>query len=137
MLKFKYGSLDKFKNLETKDPDVLYFLDNHTIYKGDNLLSVVKTVEGDFPEIPTNDMRETYFISLATGRIKYVTNDLQYIDITKLQLDTIVFDEDFINRIVEQLGKYTETVTMPVATVEGKTLCLTNSNKQQIQIIKF
>lgn len=137
MLRFKYGSLEKFKSLEEKDPDVLYFLDNHTIYKGEDLLSVVKTADDEFPEQPTDDMKETYFISLSTGKIKYVTDDLNYVDITRLQINNMLIDEEFVNGLLNTLAKYTEEVTMPDLTVDKHTLIWKNSNKQKIQIINF
>ena len=120
MIQFKYGSLEKFKSLEQKDPDVLYFLDNHSLYKGNELISIVRTVSGNFPETPTEDMKETYQISLQTGEIRYVTNDLKYIKITEL---------------VETIG--TKKITMPVLAVEENTLVWTPANENSFTILNI
>ncbi len=135
MLQFKYGSLEKFESLEQKDPDVLYFLDNHSLYKGNELISIVRTVSGDFPETPTEDMKETYQISLLTGEIRYVTNDLNYINITGLQFDNIVIDEEFTKKLIEAVG--TKDVTMPTLTVNGDTLVWTKASEETIKILNL
>ncbi len=135
MIQFKYGSLEKFESLEQKDPDVLYFLDNHSLYKGNELISIVRTVSGDFPETPTEDMKETYQISLLTGEIRYVTNDLNYINITGLQFDNIVIDEAFTKKLIEAVG--TKDVTMPTLTVNGDTLVWTKASEETIKILNL
>lgn len=135
MIQFKYGSLEKYKSLENKDPDVLYFLDNHTLYKGLELISTVKTLTGDFPETPTDDMKETYQISLSTGEMRYVTEELEYINITGLQFDNITIDQDFITKLVEAAG--TKDVTMPKLEVNGDTLVWTKASEDTIKILSL
>lgn len=135
MIQFKYGSLEKYKSLENKDPDVLYFLDNHTLYKGLELISTVRTLTGDFPETPTDDMKETYQISLSTGEMRYVTEELEYINITGLQFDNITIDQDFITKLVEAAG--TKDVTMPKLEVNGDTLVWTKASEDTIKILSL
>lgn len=137
MLKFKYGSLDDYNKLEVKDPDVLYFIDNHTFYKGDNLISNVRTVEDGFPDNPTEDMKLNYFISLSTGRIKYVTEDLKYVDITQIQTDHLVIDQELSQKIKDSLSQYLVTVRMPDMKVNGDTIIWNDSNFNEIRIINF
>lgn len=135
MIQFKYGSLEKFKSLEQKDPDVLYFLDNHSLYKGNELISIVRTVSGNFPETPTEDMKETYQISLQTGEIRYVTNDLKYIKITELAFGNIVINKTFTDKLVETIG--TKKITMPVLAVEENTLVWTPANENSFTILNI
>lgn len=135
MIQFKYGSLEKFESLEQKDPNVLYFLDNHTLYKGNELISTVRTISGNFPEIPTADMKETYHISLLTGEIRYVTNELNYINISSLQLDNIVIDQNFVNKLVTAIG--TKDVTMPTLTVNGDTMIWAKASEETIKILNL
>lgn len=135
MIQFKYGSLEKYKSLENKDPDVLYFLDNHTLYKGLELISTVRTLTGDFPETPTDDMKETYQISLSTGEMRYVTEELEYINITGLQFDNISIDQEFITKLVEAAG--TKDVTMPKLEVNGDTLVWTKASEDTIKILSL
>lgn len=137
MLKFKYGSFDDYNNLEVKDPDVLYFIDNHTFYKGDNLISNVRTVEDGFPDTPTEDMRLNYFISLKTGAIKYVTEDLKYIDLTQIQTDYLVITKELAEKIKEALSQYLITVQMPNMSVQENTIYWKESNFDEIKIINF
>lgn len=137
MLKFKYGSLDDYNKLEVKDPDVLYFIDNHTFYKGDNLISNVRTVEDGFPDNPTEDMKLNYFISLSTGRIKYVTEDLKYVDITQIQTDHLIIDQELSQKIKDSLSQYLVTVRMPNMKVTGDTIVWNDSNFNEIRIINF
>lgn len=135
MIQFKYGSLEKFKSLEQKDPDVLYFLDNHSLYKGNELISIVRTVSGNFPETPTEDMKETYQISLQTGEIRYVTNDLKYIKITELAFGNIVINKTFTDKLVETIG--TKKITMPILAVEENTLVWTPANENSFTILNI
>lgn len=135
MLQFKYGTLEKYENLEQKDPDVLYFLDNHTLYKGDSLISTVKTISEDFPEIPAEDMKETYLISLKTGEMRYITKDLKYINITSLQFNNIVIDSKFVDGLVKQIG--TKDVSMPTLTVNGDTIMWTAASENSIKILNI
>lgn len=135
MIQFKYGSLEKYKSLENKDPDVLYFLDNHTLYKGLELISTVRTLTGDFPETPTDDMKETYQISLSTGEMRYVTEELEYINITGLQFDNVTIDQEFITKLVEAAG--TKDVTMPKLEVNGDTLVWTKASEDTIKILSL
>lgn len=135
MIQFKYGTLEKYNSLEQKDPDVLYFLDNHTLYKGDDLISCVKTISDDYPETPTDDMKQTYLISLKTGEIRYVTDDLQYINLSEIQFNNWSLSQDFAEKVKQAL--ITEEVTMPGLSVNQNTLIWTPSNKETINIIKF
>lgn len=122
MVTFKYGSLSAFKNLETKDPDALYVLDNHQLYKGADLVSAVRTVnlDSDLPETPTDEMRETYFISLESGRIKYVTYEKTYIDISSICIENIVLSDAFIQQLIEKISGELEEITMPTLVVTGE-----------------
>ena len=135
MIQFKYGSLEKFKSLEQKDPDVLYFLDNHTLYKGNELISTVRTISGNFPETPTEDMKELYFISLVTGEIKYVNEELNYINISSLAFNNVQITQDFVNKLVEAVG--VKKVTLPSMRVEGDKLIWTSASESSIKILKL
>lgn len=135
MIQFKYGSLEKFESLEQKDPNVLYFLDNHTLYKGENLISTVKTIAGDFPDTPTENEKQTYIISLKTGEIRYVTDELTYINITSLQFDNIVLDNTFVQKLITAIG--TTDVTMPTLKVNKDTLIWTAASEETIKILNL
>lgn len=133
MVQFKYGSLEKYKSLENKDDDVLYFLDNNTLYKGNSLISNIKTISGDFPETPTSDMKETYVISLKNGKMKYVTNELAYVDITSLQFDNFTITTEFAKNVANAIGN--KKVTMPTLTVEDHVLTWTEASEKEITIL--
>lgn len=135
MIQFKYGSLEKFESLEQKDPNVLYFLDNHTLYKGENLISTVKTIAGDFPDTPAENEKQTYIISLKTGEIRYVTDELTYINITSLQFDNIVLDNTFVQKLITAIG--TTDVTMPTLKVNKDTLIWTAASEETIKILNL
>lgn len=135
MIQFKYGSLEKFESLEQKDPNVLYFLDNHTLYKGENLISTVKTITGNFSDTPTENEKQTYIISLKTGEIRYVTDELTYINITSLQFDNIVLDNKFIQNLIAAIG--TTDVTMPTLKVNKDTLVWTAASEETIKILNL
>lgn len=137
MLQFKYGTLEKYNSLEQKDPDVLYFLDNHTLYKGADLISCVKTISGNYPEIPTSDMKQTYLISLKNGEIRYVTDDLQYIKLSEISFGNWSISETFIEGVKNALSQFTEVVLMPNLSVNNDTLIWTPSDKESIKVIKI
>lgn len=75
-VRLQYGTLDQYKALEEKDDSVLYFLTNHHLYKGDELISNVHTIE-EYPETPTAEMRLNFYIKLdqEKSEIRYVTEN--------------------------------------------------------------
>lgn len=80
-------------------------------------------------------MKQTYIISLKTGEIRYVTDDLQYINLSEIQFNNWSLSQDFAEKVKEAL--VTEEVTMPGLSVNQNTLIWTPSNKETINIIKF
>lgn len=142
-VKLKYGTWEKFQLID-KQPNVLYFLDNHQVYKGTDLLTNIHTVmNGDnslqstdeygFPDSITPDMRENYYISFNNGEIRYVTDDLEYISITELQLNDILVNQDFLQQLIAAIAD-TQEVVMPTLTVDNNTLIWTGSNVDSITV---
>lgn len=87
---FKYGSLDQYSALATKDAGTLYVLDNHQIYKGDEFLSNVQAVTEFLDEQNlTDEHKLNFYINLTTGELKYVTASKHYINISSLVLNNI------------------------------------------------
>lgn len=80
-------------------------------------------------------MKQTYIISLKTGEIRYVTDDLQYINLSEIQFNNWSLSQDFAEKVKEAL--VTEEVKMPGLHVNQNTLIWTPSNKETINIIKF
>lgn len=113
MLRFKYGTYEEYKSLQEYEPETLYFLDNHTFYKGTDLISNVYTVEEDFPNTPTEDMRLKYFISLKTGELRYVTENLEYLDLSALYVQQLEITSDLALKIKDALSPYLISVKMP------------------------
>lgn len=93
----------------------------------------------DFPETPTDEMRENYYISLTSGLIKYVTSDKQYIDISQLMIENVVLSAEFIqNKFIPELKKQLTKVTMPTLTVDESNehqLIWTSSTATDIYVI--
>lgn len=139
MVTFNYGSLSAYKSLATKDPDALYVLDNHQLYKGELLISSVRTVvkDSDLPVVPTDDMRECYFISLESGKIKYVTYDKQYVDVSQLMIEEIVLSNAFIQKLITEINKSSDEITMPTMEVNDTTLIWTASNVNSFKAFKI
>ena len=142
-VKFKYGTWEKFQTIE-KDPGTLYFLDNNHVYKGDRLLTNVITVwngsytigstdENGFPDVPTEEMRECYIISLENGEMRFVDQDLEYIYLTELVLENILINQDFLQRLIAAIAD-TKDVVMPTLTVDGNTLVWTDSNVDSMTV---
>lgn len=122
-----YGRLEDYKALAIKNPKALYFLDNHQVYKGDDLISNVRTVDS-FPEETaiTADMRLNIFINLSTGEIRYVTYDKKYINLSNVLLNNIRVT---VNQLKEFYDNVQELeVTMPQISVSEETLVLIPSN---------
>lgn len=103
MVKFIRTTAEKFNAIETKDPDALYFLDNNTLYRGNDIVSNIVTVFGDFPNTDLSHFRNMYLIKPETGEIKYVNNNDTITDITSA----------IINKVLDSI---------PTLTIEGNTL---------------
>ena len=142
-IKFKQGTYQNYQGLSNKDPNTLYFLDNHQIYKGDELIQSVRTVwpgsssgstdEHGFPDTITPDMRNNYFISLENGEIRFVDEDLEYISVTDLELESILVNREFLQRLIAAIAD-TKEVIMPTLTVDGTRLIWTESNVDSITV---
>lgn len=44
-------------------------------------------------------MKQTYLISLKTGEIRYVTDDLQYINLSEIQFNNWSLSQDFAEKV--------------------------------------
>ena len=137
-VKFKYGTWENFQEIQNKDPGTLYFLDNSHVYKGDQLLTNVKTVwngsyeigttdDNGFPDIPDESLRECYIISLENGEIRFVDSDLEYVYITELVLNNVLLNQNFLQQLIAAIAD-TQEVVMPTLTVNKHTLVWTGSN---------
>lgn len=135
-VKFKYGTWENYKCLldsHNTDEGTLYFLDNSQIYKGDQLMQTVKAQWGEFPEEPGADMRNNFFISMETGEVRYVDEDLNYINVTELVLDNLLVNEEFLERLINAIAEETNII-LPTLTVDGSKLVWSGSNYEQVTV---
>lgn len=133
-VKFKYGTWQKFQNIQ-KDPGTLYFLDNNQVYKGDQLLTSVLSVNevtentdsAGFPLLISDKLRNKFLISFITGEIRYIDDNLDYISITDLALGNILINQNFLQQLIAAIAD-SQYVEMPKLTVDGNKLVWTGSN---------
>ena len=145
-VKFKYGTFEQYQDSE-KDSGTLYFLNNSQIYKGDQLMSSVRSVSSNiddgvdkdkfgFPEIITDSMIGNFFISLDNGEIRYVDSNKNYINVTNLSLEGITISQD---KFLEFLYKNTnqEEVAIPKIYMQGNKLVIENVDEKEIDYKKL
>lgn len=143
-VKFKYGTWQKFQQISEKDPGTLYFLDNAEVYKGDMLLNSIRAVwnsstiygptdENGFPITTIPAMRNKFFISLNNGEIRFVDDDLDYVSVTELALDSLLINQEFLQQLMAALAD-TQNIIMPTLTVDGEKLVWTESNVDSIAV---
>jgi len=86
------------------------------------------TLDDDgFPDTPTEEMRQNFYISLVSGDIKYVDDDLQYVNITELELESVLLNKPFLKRLINELADK-KNIIMPTLTVNKETLVWTDAN---------
>lgn len=112
------GSYEKYKALPIKDADTLYFLDNHQIYLGNHLLSMIETAPEGFPQTLSLSMTGRYYISLTTGLIYYVNNAAtgQVTNLSQIMIGNIEITAEFVQKVVAYFD--IEEVKMPTLTVD-------------------
>ena len=133
-VKFEYGTWQKFQTI-SKDPGTLYFLDNNQVYKGDQLLTSVLSVNeitehtdsAGFPLLISDKYRNKFLISFITGEIRYIDDNLDYISITDLALGNILINQNFLQQLIAAIAD-SQYVEMPKLTVDGNKLVWTGSN---------
>ena len=91
------------------------------------------TDEHGFPITPNETMRNNFYISMDNGELRYVDDDLEYVNITELILDDILINDDFLQRLIAAIAD-TQNIIMPTLTVDGKTLVWTKSNVDSITV---
>lgn len=134
-VKFQYGSLDGYNAIENKDNDTLYFLDNSQVYKGTKLITDVHTVQRfiDTDEPLDKTMRRNYYISLETGEIRYVNDNLEYVYISRIMIQNIVLDPTFMQRFINSIKAI--EMHMPTLTVASNSLIWTSSDTNNINVL--
>ena len=124
-----YGTLSEYRALTTKDSNALYFLNNHQVYKGDELISNVRTVDSFQDESTLKESDKlNYFINITTGEIRYVTEEgdektPKYLDLTKLALSSITVTVNELKTFIDSLT--TKDITTSTLTVDDHTLVVT------------
>jgi hypothetical protein len=123
---------DSYTHLSEKSENALYFLDNGQLYKGKDLISNVKVIQGGFPESIDSTMLGNFFISLATGEIRYAGED-GYVNISEIATQNIVLSEKNIKILTERIADK-KTITMPKLEVVGNAAVWTPSNVDEIEV---
>lgn len=133
-VKFQYGSFEAYKELNNKDPDTLYFLDNSHVYKGDELLTIIHSVtQFKDPDELDSTMKCNYYISLVTGEIKYVNEELEYVDISKLMIRGVVLQSSFIQEFIDKIQS--QLIQMPTLSVDEHVLVWESSNIDKVNVL--
>jgi hypothetical protein len=131
-VKFIETSPEKYSSLSEKPSNTLYFLTNGQLYKGDSLISNVRVILDNFPEVIDSALWGNFCISLTTGEIKYVSPD-GYVNISELMTNNVILSEDNIKLLVEKIASK-ETITMPTLEVVDETAIWTASNVTEIEV---
>lgn len=132
-VKFKYTTLGKYKALATKDEGTLYFLTNGQLYKGDLLISDIRIITTEFPDVYNEADKGHFFISLSTGEIRYLGDD-GWVNISQLYTENVLLSEDNINRLIEAIGLETKTIRMPTLEADGTLAIWTPSNVTEVEV---
>jgi hypothetical protein len=122
-----------YSKLSEKYENTLYFLDNGQLYHGDELVSNVKVIQGDFPSVIDSSMYNNFYISLSNGEIRYAGED-GYVNISELATQNIVLSEKNIKILAERVAEK-KTVTMPKLEVVGNAVVWTTSNVEEIEVL--
>lgn len=132
-VKFKYTTPEKYKALANKDDGTLYFLTNGQLYKGDLLISDIQVITTDFPDVYNVGDVGKFFISLATGEVRYLSDD-GWINLSQLYTENILLSEENIAKLVEAINLERATVRMPTLVARGETAVWTASNVSEIEV---
>lgn len=132
-VKFKYTTLAKYEALARKDEGTLYFLTNGQLYKGDLLISDIRIITTDFPDVYNSEDIGHFFVSLQTGEIRYLGED-GWINISQLYTENILLSEENINKLIEAIGLETKTIKMPTLQADGTLAIWTPSNVTEVEV---
>lgn len=132
-VKFKYTTLNKYKALATKDDGTLYFLTNGQLYKGDLLISDVRIITTEFPDVYDSNDVGNFFVSLNTGEIRYLGDD-GWVSISQIYTDNILLSPENVQRLIEAIGLERKTVRMPTLEANGNVAIWTPSNVDEVEV---